>query len=95
MDSIIKTTRRGDPRPRRYGKSYQPGEIALLYLVRRSPKAKKMLAEILERTEDAVDLVWGWCEGRPFPPEATGVIFRQIEVVRRILGKSVRGKLKL
>jgi hypothetical protein len=90
-----KTTRRGAPRPRRYGKSYRSGEIALLYLVGRSQRAKKILAELLERTEDAVDLVWGWCEGRRFPPQATNVISRQVEGVRRILGKGVRGKLRL
>ncbi len=90
-----KMTRRGEPRPRRYGKSYRAGEIALMYLVGRSQKSKKILAELLERTEDAVDLVWGWWEGRRFPPHATNVICRQVEGVRRILAKGVRGKLRL
>ena len=51
-----------------------------------------VLAKLLERTEDAVDLVWGWCEGRKFPKEAANKIKRQVEGVQSLLGDSLRGK---
>ena len=79
----------------RHGKHYEDAEIALLYMVERSDKAKQLLADLLGRTENAIDLVWRWMENADFPPEAYNRIQRQAEWAEEKLGKDNRGKIKV
>jgi hypothetical protein len=79
----------------RYGKHYEDAEIALVYMVERSDRAKALLAGLLGRTENAIDLVWRWMEHADFPPEASNRIQRQVEWAEEKLGKENRGKIKV
>jgi len=79
----------------RHGKHYEDAEIALIYLVDRSDNAKSLLASLLGRTEDAIDLLWRWIEHADFPAEAYNRIQRQVEWAEEALGKSNRGKIKV
>lgn len=82
-------------RPANYGKHYQDWEIALIYLFARSDRAKAFLANMLERTPDAIDLVWRWMEGAKFPPGAFNKIKRQFEAMVQELGPERRGIVHL
>jgi hypothetical protein len=79
----------------RHGKHYEDAEIALVYMVERSDKARKLLAGLLGRTEHAIDLVWRWIEHADFPPEAYNRIQRQVEWAEQALGKENRGKINV
>lgn len=79
----------------KHRKHYEDAEIALVYLVKRSDNAKRFLASLLGRTEDAIDLVWRWIEHADFPPEAGNRIQRQVEWAEEAFGKSNRGKIKV
>jgi hypothetical protein len=71
------------------------GEVALVYLVRKSPGAKKMLADLLCRSEGAIDFAWRWCDGANFPKEAENRIEECLKWVRHVLGTGGRSKLEL
>lgn len=76
-------TRRGHQKPPNHGRHYRDGELALIYLVGRSVEAQKILADLLGRTEDTIDLIWGWCDGRKYPrPQATNQIEDQLPRVK-------------
>jgi hypothetical protein len=79
----------------RYGKHYENAEIALVYMVKRSDKAKALLAGLLGRTEHAIDLVWRWIEHADFPPEAHNRIQRQVQWAEERLGNENRGKIRV
>lgn len=79
----------------RHGQPYQDAEIALLYLVARSDEAKGLLARLLGRTEDAIDLVWRWIEHADFPPEAHNRIRRQVQWAEDRLGEDNRGNIEV
>ena len=64
------TTKESTSRPERHGEDWRVGEVALLYLVEKSDEAKKKLAALLDRTEDAVDFAWRWCDEANFPEVA-------------------------
>ena len=81
--------------PARRGKHYEDREIALVYLIARSQKSQEVLADLLERSEDAVDMIWRWIEGASFPPEAGNKIKRQVKRVEKIMGVSRRGSIDL
>ncbi len=79
----------------RFGKHYNKAEIALIYLVDRSPKAKDLLATILGRTPHAIDYVWRWVDGAGFPPQADNRIKRQIEWAEQRLGPENRARIRV
>jgi hypothetical protein len=87
--------RKTPKRPPRYGKPYEDAEIALVYLVERSDKARELLAKVLGRTEGAIDLVWRWVDHADFPPEAHNRIMRQVEWAEVQLGAENRGKISV
>lgn len=74
--------------------TYEDAEIALVYLVDRSDKAKELLAGLLGRTEDAIALLWRWIEHADFPPEAYNRIQRQVEWAEERLGNENRGTFR-
>ena len=77
--------------PARAGEHYEDSEIALLYIFARSSEAKELLAELLKRSEEAIDMVWRWIEHAGFPAEADNKIKRQVERIENILGEEQRG----
>lgn len=79
----------------RHRQPYEDAEIALVYLVERSDKAKELLAGLLGRTEDAIALLWRWIEHADFPPEAYNRIQRQVGWAKERLGKENRGMIKV
>ena len=81
--------------PSRYGKHYEKAEIALIYLVDRSDTAKRLLAQLLGRTEHAIDWVWQWIHHADFPSEVHNRIQRQVEWAEQELGKENRGKIQI
>ena len=81
--------------PARHGQHYLDSEIALLYLIERSDTAKELLAELLERSEDAIDMVWRWIEGADFPEDAENRIKRQAERISDLLGDRLRGVVEI
>lgn len=82
-------------KPPRHRQPYNEAEIALVYLVDRSDEAKQLLAGLLGRTPDAIDLVWRWVEHADFPPEAHNRIRRQVEWAEDQLGTDNRGKIEV
>ena len=44
--------------PKRHGEDWRIGEAALIYVVKKSPEAKRKLADLLQRKETAID--WAW-----------------------------------
>ena len=70
--------------------SYHIAEVALAYLLKRSPEFMEMLAKMLARTPGAVEQLWSWCEGAEAPtPELKG----QLERVKEFLGQDLRSSL--
>ena len=82
-------------KPGRHGQHYLDSEIALLYLIERSDTAKELLAQLLERSEDAIDMVWRWIEGADFPEDAENRIHRQVETIRDLLGDRMQSSVSL
>jgi len=80
-------------KPARAGEHYQDSEIALVYVFARSSEAKELLAALLQRSEDAIDMVWRWIEHAGFPSEADNKIKRQVERIERIVGEDPRGSV--
>lgn len=70
---------------------YDDAEVELVFLVAASAENRTDLARLLGRTEDAVDLLWRWCDGAHFPDRARNEISRQVEAVRARLGDEARG----
>lgn len=81
--------------PLRHRQHYEDAEIALVYLVARSDRAKRLLAQLLGRTEGAIDMVWRWIEHAGFPAEADNKIKRQAEWAEEQLGTGNRGKIQV
>jgi hypothetical protein len=92
---VQKLTKRGQPRPPHHYEHYRDAEIALVYLIQKTPEAMATLADLLGRTPEAVDLLWGWCAGRNFPKTANNQIKRQVERVKQLLGPTVKGQVAL
>ena len=85
----------GEGRPARHGEDWRVGEVALVYTVAKSDEARKRLAQLLERTEDAVDFAWRWCDEAQFPEEAENRIADHLKRVKEILGEDARGNTQL
>lgn len=75
----------------RRGEHYTDSEIALVYLFARSDEAKELLAELLDRSQGGIDMVWRWCDHAGFPPSADNKIKRQVERIEEVLGEERRG----
>lgn len=75
--------------------AWEIGEVALVFLVQKSEGAKKRLAELLSRSEGAIDFAWRWCDSAKFPKEAENRIDESLPWVRHVLGVENRGTLAL
>jgi hypothetical protein len=82
-------------RPRASGGSHHPAEVALAWLVKRTPQASELLAKVLGKTPGAVELLWRWCDGSEAPPSAHPRVQEQVARVREVLGGSLRGQFSL
>lgn len=76
----------------RHRLNYDSLEIELLYRMWQSEENAARLARLLERTKDAIEYVWRWCDGANFPPEAGNDIIRKVREVERRLGRRLRGQ---
>ena len=85
----------GEGRPARHGEDWRVGEVALVYTVAKSDEAKKKLAVLLNRSEDAVDFAWRSCDEANFPEEAENRIADHVQRVKEVLGHDMRGVTKL
>lgn len=74
---------------------YEDSEVALVYLVEGSPEADALLAQLLRRTEGAINMMRRWVNGAKFPPQANNRIKKQIEWVESRFGPDNRGVVKL
>ncbi|MCW8138008.1 MAG: hypothetical protein KIT58_03795 [Planctomycetota bacterium] len=70
---------------------YDDAEVELAYMVARSPENKADLADLLGRSEHAIDYLWRWCDMAQFPERAGNEIERQVAAVRARLGDEARG----
>ena len=72
------------------GPAYHTAEVALAYLLKRSPEFMERLAKMLGRTPGAVEQLWSWCEGAEAP---TPALKEQLEQVKEFLGPDLRSSL--
>jgi hypothetical protein len=72
------------------GPSHHIAEVALAYLLKRSPEFMERLAKMLGRTPGAVEQLWSWCEGAEVP---TPELKEQLERVKEFLGPDLRSSL--
>jgi len=77
------------------GKHYENAEVALVYLVEGSPKSDELLAALLDRTPDAINMMRRWADGADFPPEAYGRIKKQFEWAEAHFGAINKGRIML
>jgi hypothetical protein len=77
------------------GRHYDDAEVALVYLVEKSPEADELLAQLLGRTSDAINMMRRWRDRADFPPGAYNRIKRQFEWAEDRLGPKNLGKIKV
>jgi hypothetical protein len=90
-EGLMKKTKKAKATPRKAGKAqasksgaaYHHGEVALAYLVKKSPQAMEKLAKLLGRTPGAVDQLWSWWEGAEVPSSA---LQKQMGQVKELFG---------
>jgi hypothetical protein len=83
------------PRAPKSGQHYHDAEVALVYLVEGTPEADALLARLLGRTPDAINMMRRWADKAGFPPAAYNKIKRQFEWAERALGTDKKGKVKM
>ena len=80
-------------KPEHYGESYKLGEIALVYIFEESDESKHLLADLLGRSEQAIDFIYRWISGGNFPKGSHNAIKRQVALVQSKLGPGLHGAL--
>ena len=80
-------------KPEHHGESYKLGEIALIYIFEESDESKKLLADLLGRSEQAIDFIYRWIYGGNFPKGSHNAIRRQVTLLQSKLGPSLRSAL--
>jgi len=76
----------------RRGGSYQQAEIALAYLVEKSPQSLEKLAKLLGRAPVAVLQIWSCWDGAE---TASAGLRNQMEQVKELLGSELRSSVSL
>ncbi len=73
---------------------YELSEVGIVYLFESSPKARKALAQLLDRSEREIDDIWRWCDKAHLLPNSDGNIKEQVVHVASVLGNDCRGRVK-
>jgi hypothetical protein len=69
-------------------------EMELVCRVPKSAFNKTELALLLQRSEDAIDFAWRWCDHANFPSEADDRIKQHVAAIEQEFGRGIRGSFK-
>ena len=82
--------------PRSKGaRGVHPAEVALAFVVKRTPRASELLAKVLGSSPGAVELLWRWCDGAEGAAAADPQVQAVVARVQEVFGPGLRGRFSV
>ena len=76
-------------------KGPQAAEVALVFLVKRTPQAAEKIGKILGKSATEVEAIWRWCDGLDATAGENRKSIDRLEWVKETLGSEARASVSL
>jgi hypothetical protein len=90
-----KRARSAKPKAKAAKAAPHPAEVALAYLVKRTPRGSEVLARVLGKSPRGVELLLKSCDGAEGAPPAARAVKARVARLQEVLGEALRGQLSL
>jgi len=90
-----KRARSAKPKAKAAKAAPHPAEVALAYLVKRTPRASEVLARVLGKSPRGVALFLKSCDGAEGATPAARAVKTRMARLQEVLGEALRGQLSL